>query len=286
MQPQFQNKTLRAQTFRFWDAGAGPAVLLFHGFPDSPRSYAGIARSLNEAGYRTVVPYLRGYHADTLVPGRAYDAVSIGEDAIRLMDALQIESATLIGHDWGASLVYAAAALAPERVAAAVPIGIPHPVTMRPKTAVKGLVLSVLARHFLYFRMPWAEAGTRRRDFAYIDALYDRWAPKWRSKERDASLAAVKECFADPAVLHAALQYYRDVTKTEGRRLKPPLRTRALLVAGEHDFGGHLGPYRRTQDLFEPRAELLVVPEAGHWPHRENEALFTRELLQFLSGGA
>ena len=283
MQPEFQSKALHGQTFRFWDAGRGPAVLLFHGFPDSPRSYVTIARALNEAGYRTVVPYLRGYHADTLVPGRRYDGVSIGEDAIRLMDALELESATLIGHDWGASVVYAATALAPERVEAAVPIGVPHPITLAPKSFAQGLALAVLARHFLYFRMPWAEAGTRRNDFAYLDALYSRWAPDWRSEERDAALAAVKECFADPQLLRAALQYYRDVPHTQGHRLKPPLRKRALLVAGGRDFGGHLGPYRRTQDLFEPRAELLVLPEAGHWPHREQEAAFTRELLGFLA---
>jgi pimeloyl-ACP methyl ester carboxylesterase len=54
------------------------------------------------------------------------------------------------------------------------------------------------------------------------------------------------------------------------------------MVAGGKDFGGRLGPYQNSQGLFEGGAELLVMPEAGHWPHREEESLFTDALLRFL----
>ena len=102
-----------------------------------------VADSLNQAGYRTIVPYLRGYHPDTLVPGRPYDALHIAEDAIGLLDALGLESAVLVGHDWGATVVYGAAALAPDRVQAIVPIAIPHPRTLKPKNALQALGLFV-----------------------------------------------------------------------------------------------------------------------------------------------
>ena len=113
---QFQQVTHAGQTWVYHDAGEGPPVLLFHGFPDTPQSYWAIARALNDAGYRTIAPYLRGYHPDTLVPGRGYDALSVAEDVIGLMDALGLESASLVGHDWGATVVYGATALAPERI--------------------------------------------------------------------------------------------------------------------------------------------------------------------------
>lgn len=279
---EFQNVTVAGQTWRYHDAGEGWPIVLFHGFPDTPHSYAGIARALREAGYRTIVPYLRGYHPDTIVEGRPYDAVTLAEDAVGLMDALALESAVLVGHDWGATIVYGAATLAPDRVEAIVPIALPHPRTLKPKSALQGLALFVMARHFLYFQLPWAESGTRRRDFAYIETLYERWAPGWRGPERDAALARVKEAFAKPEVLTAAIDYYRAMFTKPDRRLAGRLRTRGLMVAGGKDFGGHLAPYKKSERLFERGAELLVMPEAGHWPHREEEHQFTEALLNFL----
>jgi pimeloyl-ACP methyl ester carboxylesterase len=256
--------------------------VLIHGFPDTPHSWAGIAHSLNQAGYRTIVPYLRGYHPDTLVPDRPYDALHLAEDAIGLLDALKLESAVLVGHDWGATLVYGAAALAPDRVQAIVPIAIPHPRTLKPKNALQALAMFAMARHFLYFQLPWAEAGTRRSNFRYIDTLYRRWAPGWQGPERDAAVARAQEAFSAPEVLKAAIDYYRAMGSKIDRRLRAPIRCSGLMVAGGRDFGGRLGPYKKSQTLFEGGAELLVMPEAGHWPHREEESLFTDALVRFL----
>ena len=111
---QFRNVSLGEQTWRYYELGSGRPVILLHGFPDTPHSYLNIAQALKQDGYRAIVPYLRGYHRDTLVEGRAYDPITIGEDAIRLLDALKLDSAVLVGHDWGASIVYAAAAIAPK----------------------------------------------------------------------------------------------------------------------------------------------------------------------------
>ena len=96
VESEFENTTLGQQTWRYHDSGQGRAVVLIHGFPDLPHSYAAIAAALNDAGYRTILPYLRGYHPDTIVPGRRYDAVSIAEDAIGLLDALEVSSAVLV----------------------------------------------------------------------------------------------------------------------------------------------------------------------------------------------
>jgi pimeloyl-ACP methyl ester carboxylesterase len=279
---EFETASVGSQAWRYHDSGQGRPVVLIHGFPDTPESYASIARSLNEAGYRTILPYLRGYHPDTIVPGRPYDAVNIAEDAIGLLDVLELESAVLVGHDWGASLIYGAAVLAPERVDAIVPIAIPHPSTLKPRNALQALGLLVMARHFLYFQLPWCESGTRRNDFKYVETLYDRWAPEWQGPERDAAVARAKEAFSTPEVLRAAIDYYRAVSTKLDRRLTGPIACRGLMVAGGRDFGGHLGPYKKSLARFEGGAEILVMPEAGHWPHREDESLFTDKLLRFL----
>lgn len=285
IESEFRNVTRGQQTWRYHDAGRGRPIVLFHGFPDTPQSYGTIARALNAEGYRTIVPYLRGYHPDTIAPERGYDALSLAEDAIGLLDALELESATLVGHDWGATLLYGAAALAPDRVEAIVPIAIPHPRTLKPKNALQTVGMLVMARHFLYFQMPWCEAGTRRNDFAYIERLYRRWSPNWKGAERDAAVARAKEAFSNPEVLTAAIDYYRAMFAKTDRplaRLAGPLNTRGLMVAGANDFGGRLGPYKKSQAMFEQGAEILVIPEAGHWPHREDEPKFIDALLRFL----
>lgn len=282
LESDFQNATLGKQTWRYHDSGEGRPVVLAHGFPDTPHSWEGIAASLNQAGYRTILPYLRGYHPDTVVPGRPYDALHVAEDATGLLDALRLESAVLVGHDWGATLVYGAAALAPERVQGIVPIAIPHPRTLKPKNALQALGMLVMARHFVHFQLPWAEAGARRNDFRYIDTLYRRWAPGWHGPERDAAVARAKEAFATPEVLTGAIDWYRAMGAKVDRRLTAPIQCSGLMVAGGKDFGGHLGPYKKSQGLFEGGAELLVMPEAGHWPHREQESQFTDALLRFL----
>lgn len=195
------------QRFLYTDSGEGPLVALFHGFPDTPQGWADTREALNGAGYRTVVPYLRGYHPETIVPGRGYGAGEIAEDAVRLLDAIGAEEAVLVGHDWGAAVVYRAAALAPERVRAICAVAIPHPRLLK-----RSLGLLWRGRHFLTLRLPSGPWLARRHDFAYLDTLMRRWAPNWSGPAREATLADVKRCFADPRVLDAALGYYRDAS--------------------------------------------------------------------------
>src|SRR4051794_36184477 len=103
------------QRFVFTDSGDGPLVVLLHGFPDTPQGWAGTRERLNEAGYRTVVPYLRGYHPDTIIAGRSYGMEEAAEDVVHLLDAIEAEEAIVVGHDWGAGITYRVAADAPER---------------------------------------------------------------------------------------------------------------------------------------------------------------------------
>ena len=93
----------------------GPAVLLLHGWPYDIHSYVDVAPLLASAGYRAIIPYLRGYgttrflSSETLRNGQQ-SVVAL--DIIALMDALKIEKATLAGFDWGARTADIVAALA------------------------------------------------------------------------------------------------------------------------------------------------------------------------------
>src|SRR2546428_8063626 len=104
----------------------GVPVVLLHGFPDDPRASDAVAPPLASAGYRVLVPYLRGYgptrFLDAAEPRMAQQA-AIGQDLLDFLDALGIPGAGLAGYDWGGRAACIAAILAPERVRALVTIG-------------------------------------------------------------------------------------------------------------------------------------------------------------------
>jgi pimeloyl-ACP methyl ester carboxylesterase len=262
------------QTFVFREAGSGPVVLLFHGFPDTPHGWEEIAQAVAATGRRVVWPWLRGYHPATLVPGRGYDAVTLGRDAIALLDALGVDKATIVGHDWGALVTYGAASLHPERVEAIVPVAIPHP-SLLPRTPQSLWA----ARHFFSLRMPWAERMVARNGFSYINMIYHRWAPSWRGADRDACIANVKECFREPSSLTGALDYYRAIKPRPDPQVARPPAVRALIVGGTAD----LAPaelFTKTAEVMDGRA--LILDGTGHWPHRERQDEFIAGLLDFL----
>src|ERR1700742_4295187 len=103
----------------------GPPVLLLHGWPYDIYSFVDVAPLLASAGYRVIVPYVRGYGStrfllsDTIRNGQQ---AAVALDAIALMDALKIEKATLAGFDWGARTADIIAAAHPERCKAMVSV--------------------------------------------------------------------------------------------------------------------------------------------------------------------
>jgi pimeloyl-ACP methyl ester carboxylesterase len=103
----------------------GPAVILLHGWPYDIYSYVDVAPLLASAGYRVIVPYLRGYGTTRFLSSETFrtgQPSAVAVDNIALLDALKIEKATLAGYDWGARTANIMAALWPERCKAMVSV--------------------------------------------------------------------------------------------------------------------------------------------------------------------
>src|SRR5260370_32635251 len=123
-------KTILTETLEiaFEDSGQtnGKPVILLHGFPDDPRSWDSVVGPLNAAGFRTIVPYLRGFgptrflHADTLRSGQQ---AALAYDLNGLIDGLKLERPSLAGYDWGARAGGTMVTLWPAKVAGLVSIG-------------------------------------------------------------------------------------------------------------------------------------------------------------------
>jgi pimeloyl-ACP methyl ester carboxylesterase len=103
----------------------GPVVILLHGWPYDIYSYVDVAPLLVSAGYRVIIPYLRGYGTTRFLSDATFrggQPAALAVDIVALMDALKIEKATLAGYDWGARTANIIAALWPERCKAMVSV--------------------------------------------------------------------------------------------------------------------------------------------------------------------
>ena len=108
--------------------GTGKPIVLLHGFPDSKRLWARQVPALIDAGFQVIVPDQRGYGAsDKPAEVDAYAIPFLAIDVTAVLDALSIERAHVVGHDWGAAVAWATASFAPERVERLVALSVGHP---------------------------------------------------------------------------------------------------------------------------------------------------------------
>jgi pimeloyl-ACP methyl ester carboxylesterase len=190
-------------------AGGQPIVLL-HGFPYDIHSYVEVAPLLAEAGYRVIVPYLRGHGATRFLrpdTARSGQQAALGTDVLALLDALGISRAILAGYDWGGRAACVAAALHPERVVGLVTVNgyliqdiraAMHP--LRPD-------LEAGFWYFFYFLTERGRAGlaANRREIAEV--IWRRNSPKWSFDVTDLDRAA--EAFTNPDYVDVVIHSYR-----------------------------------------------------------------------------
>lgn len=270
MKPRFVDAN--GLRFGFLEQGAGPLVLLVHGFPDTAFTWDRALPALAEAGYRAVAPFTRGYAPTEIPADGAYDVDTLAKDLIALILALGADDAIVVGHDWGASAAYAAAAMAPERVRLLVTLAIPHPRAIKPTPR-----LIWKARHMLALRRAGAAARIRRDDLSIVDELWRRWSPSWKDlppSETEPAKAALRE----PGCLEAAIGYYRALSLRLPASQRLPIAVPTVAFAGEHDM---LSPrtYEKARHCFTGSYEIVQVP-GGHFLHREHPDEFVRELVR------
>ena len=194
--------TLQASglTFSALTQGEGPVVLCLHGFPDNRRSFRLQLPALAAAGFRGVAPTLRGYEPSSQPPDGDYHIWRMAEDVVCLIDSLDQERVHLVGHDWGAVIGYAAAALAPERLHSLTTLAIPHPGRLQ-QEGIRKLPSQILnSWYMLFFQLRGiADRVVEARDWAFIEKLWRDWSPGWELPAEE--LAIVKQTLAQPQLL-------------------------------------------------------------------------------------
>jgi pimeloyl-ACP methyl ester carboxylesterase len=272
--PTLQHVQANGLRFAYFEEGRGPLALLLHGFPDTPYTWDAVRPALAAAGFRAVTPFTRGYAPTEIPREEAYDADTLGRDALALIEALGEEKAFLVGHDWGASAAYSAAGLGPERLRMLVTVAIPHPAALVPTPRLLWGV-----RHFLTLSLPGAATRIRAEGFATIDMLVHRWSPGWDVPPGET--AAVKAALSEPGSLEAALGYYRALRPwlPAGQRRRIQVPAAAFAATGDM-----ISPaaYEHARSRYTERYEVVDVP-GGHFPHREHPEGFIRELVRVLT---
>ena len=110
-----------------YEQGEGPAVIFLHGFPELAYSWRHQLPALDDAGFRAIAPDLRGYGRTSAPPCVAdYRISELIADVHSLLDALGLEQAAFVGHDWGALILWHMAMLAPQRIERMIILNIPH----------------------------------------------------------------------------------------------------------------------------------------------------------------
>lgn len=259
--------------FAYLEEGSGPLVLMLHGFPDTAHSWDDLRPRIAAKGYRAVSPFMRGYHP-TAIPDRDPDQETLAHDPLALIEALGAKEAIVIGHDWGASAAYGAAALGPDRVKKLFVVGIPHPAALKPSlTKLWGV------RHFAAYKLPGAPNRFARNDFAALPAIYRRWSPTWRPDPSE--FDDVRASFANPASLNAAFGYYRKLSPIPSASLKARIAVPTIVFAGLDDPIVAPADYRFAAKMFEKEYTVEEVP-GGHFMHREHPEVFAERLLGYL----
>ena len=262
--------------------GAGPLVVLLHGFPETSWSWRHQIPALVAAGYRVVAPDLRGFGAsDTHGP---YDLATVVADIVGIIDHVGAAQVCLVGHDWGAVVAWAIAANYPARVSRLVVINGPHPAVYK-RALRRSWAQIQRAWYIALFQLPWLpERLLVRNNGARLKRILKAHFVD-RSRISDADIEPFRAAVLRPGVAGAMLGWYRAAAKGSTLRVgRVSVPTRVIWgMADKSLVYAALVPPLRTlvADL-----SVVEVAGAGHFVHEEQPQTVTSSILEHLGAPA
>jgi pimeloyl-ACP methyl ester carboxylesterase len=274
----------------------GPAVILLHGWPYDIYSFVDVAPLLASAGYRVIVPYLRGYGTTRFLSNETFrngQPSAVAVDIVALMDALKIPKATLGGFDWGARTVNIMAALWPERCKATVSVSgyligsqeagkMPLP----PKAELEWW-------YQFYFTTERGRAGydKYRHDFAKL--IWQLASPKWNFDDETFDRSAAS--FDNPDHVAIVIHNYRwRLALAEGepkyadldRRLAegPVITVPTITMEGDANGAPHLDPSAYAKKFSGKYTHRTITGGIGHNLPQEAPQAFAQAVVD-VDGG-
>jgi pimeloyl-ACP methyl ester carboxylesterase len=270
----------------------GPAVLLLHGWPYDIHSYAGVAPILASEGYRVIVPFLRGYGSTRFLSDetvRNGEQAAFAVDATALMDALEIEQATVAGFDWGARTAAVVAGLWPERSRALVSVS---GYLIGSQEAGDAPLPPEAERQWwyqFYFATERGRAGydRYRRDFARL--IWQTASPQWDFD--DATFDRSAASLDNPDHVEIAIHNYRwrlglaegeaQYDEMEKQLAKAPLITvPSITLEGDANGAPHPEPSAYAEKFSGPYEHRTIEGGIGHNLPQEAPAAFAEAVIE------
>ena len=269
----------------------GPVVILLHGWPYDIHSYIDVCPGLAKAGYRVIVPFLRGFGTTRFLSdetSRNGEQAVLAVDVIALMDALDIENAIVAGFDWGARTANVVAALWPERCNGLVPVSgyligsqqagkLPLP----PEAEVQWW-------YQYYFATDRGRTGydRYRRDFAKL--IWRTASPKWRFD--DATFDRSAASFENPDHVDIVIHNYRwrlglaegeaEYAELENRLAEAPAITvPAITLEGDANGAPHPEPSTYANKFTGRYSHRTIDGGIGHNLPQEAPEAFAQAVI-------
>jgi pimeloyl-ACP methyl ester carboxylesterase len=249
------------------DYGSGTPVLLIHGWPDSAHLWRHQIPFLTGHGFRVIAPDLRGMGRSGRPPEVAdYALANAVGDMAGILDALTIEAAHVVGHDWGAAVAWLTATFLPDRVSKLVVLSVGHP--RSPRTLRQD-------------EMAWYQLFFQFEGIAEATLQYDDWAWLRRFSRGDGDQERYLEDLSRPGALTASLNWYRAnlAPRMPGTALElPPVRVPTLGIWSTNDHYLDGERMEKSGACVEAPWRYEVIEGASHWipldaPDRLNELL-------------
>jgi pimeloyl-ACP methyl ester carboxylesterase len=299
-------------TLQTWHMGAGPTVLLLHGFPELAYSWRHQFAPLAAAGYRVVAPDQRGY-GDSTQPHavEAYRMEELAADAAAVVDAFG-GPAVVIGHDWGAPVAWHTALRHPEKVRAVGSLSVPHArrAPSEPMALMRAAAGADHIHYVDYFQTPglaegefegnvresllgflWAISGDAPRDERFkpivrgkrfLDSLtVPRELPPWLTED---DLQSYVRAF-ERSGFRGGLNWYRNADRNwrdSADLAAATVKQPAMFVTGSRDPARNPGAIDRIREVVPDLRVFEILEGCGHWTQQERPEEVTRLILQFL----
>ena len=268
-----------------------PAVLLLHGWPYDIHSSADVTPALASAGYRVIVPFVRGYGPTRFLSDetpRNGQQAALAADVIALMDALGIDKAILGGFDWGARSAGVIAALWPGRCKALVSVS----GYLIGSQAANDAPLPPAAEHAWWYQYYFATErgragyGTYRREFSKL--IWQLASPRWGFD--DATFARTAAAFDNPDHVAIVIHNYRwRISLAEGephyddleRQLAefPAIAVPAITLEGDANGAPHPDPSAYAGKFTGKYAHRTIEGGVGHNLPQEAPQAFTQAIV-------
>jgi pimeloyl-ACP methyl ester carboxylesterase len=301
----------------FAEQGAGPLVLLCHGFPEGWYSWRHQLTALAAAGYHAVAPDMRGYgRTDAPREISSYTLLDIVGDAIGLVNALGEKQAVIVGHDWGAPIAWHAALFRPDVFPAVAALSVPFrrrgpapPLHMLRKAGLlthywfhlqePGVAEQeferdprAALRRVLYSISGDAPAETKRLEIKpgkgwLANTIDPEHLPAWLT---EADLDHMAAEFSRSG-FRGGLNWYRNIDRNW--ELTAPwagavIRQPALFIAGSEDpiisAGSGAAAVQALPVTVPGLTRTLLIEGAGHFIQQERPQIVNAAILEFLSG--